>query len=243
MWKKGVLLMNSLRHEYKYMINSVQDNILEIKVAGLMSRDCHADMEGSYYIKSLYFDDYDNTCYYENEDGTDPRAKYRIRYYNENIDFLRLEKKAKINGMTYKQSCEITREQCEIFLKGDIPDITEQMPETMKLLFLEMKLKRLVPKVIVVYRRIPFVYNIGNVRITFDKDLCSSIQIKNFLKNDMATRPILRQGMCVLEMKWDDILPPFIKEYLQMDDLQWTNFSKYYLCRKYSLNGGMANEK
>lgn len=231
--------MNNLRHEYKYIINSIQESILTIKAAGIANRDSHINADGSYYIKSLYFDDYDNSCFFENEDGTDPRAKYRIRYYDNNVNFLRLEKKIKVNGMTCKQSCIITREQCEVFLKGEIPLVEEPMPDMMKKLFAEMRLKRLTPKVIVAYKRIPFVYNVGNVRITFDKDLSSSFQVSNFLGDQIATRPVLERGASVLEVKWDEIMPSFIKDYLQIENLQWSNFSKYYLCRKYSLNGGI----
>ena len=231
--------MNKMRYEYKYMIDAVQETILMIKATGIMSKDNHTMADGSYYIKSLYFDDYDNRCFYENENGTNPREKFRIRYYNGDIGFLRLEKKVKINGMTRKLSCAITKEQCEIFMNGSIPDVDDSMPESMKLLFTEMRLQKMVPKVIVAYRRIPFVYPIGNVRVTFDKELCSSTQVKDFLSNEVAFRPVLAAGCSVLEIKWDEIIPPFIKDYMQMDGLQWTNFSKYYLCRKYNLSGGI----
>lgn len=95
------------------------------------------------------------------------------------------------------------------------------------------------PKVIVSYVRIPFIYPIGNVRITFDDDITSSNEIGSFLEKDFVQRPILSVGESVLEVKWDEILPVHIKEYMHMDSLRWGNFSKYYLCRKYNVSGGM----
>ena len=38
-----------------------------------MEKDVHAAAAGFYNIRSLYFDDYDNSCYMENENGVDNR--------------------------------------------------------------------------------------------------------------------------------------------------------------------------
>ena len=78
------------RHEYKYMINACQSAILESRVQSLMPRDAHLREAESYLIKSLYFDDLNDSCYYENEDGVDNRSKFRIRYYNSDLSYFRL---------------------------------------------------------------------------------------------------------------------------------------------------------
>lgn len=231
--------MSKYRHEYKYMIDSKQECVLGIKAAGLMSLDAHAAATGGYRITSLYFDDAGNSCFYENENGTDPRSKFRIRYYNGDSTRLKLEKKSKRNGMTLKESCSITREECAQMIKGIIPTVTDQTPETAAKLFSEMRLRKLLPKVIVSYDRIPYVYRTGNVRVTFDKNLTASSDIDRFLEGTYGQRPIMNKGESVLEVKWDELLPLHIKEYMQLERLQWTAFSKYYLCRKHNLNGGL----
>lgn len=231
--------MSRYRHEYKYMIDSKQEAILHLKAKGLMQKDPNADAEGCYQITSLYFDDYGNSCFYENENGTDPRSKFRIRYYNDDREHLRLEKKSKRRGMTLKESCPVTTEQCRMLMTGVVPDVTDEMEESTAKLFTEMRLRKLLPKVIVSYERIPFVYRAGNVRLTFDKNLTSSSDIIHFLDGTFSKRPIMEKGMSVMEVKWDELLPLHIKENMQLDSLQWTAFSKYYLCRKHSLNGGL----
>lgn len=231
--------MSKYRHEYKYMIDSKQEHILAIKAAGLMKLDKHAGEVGEYRITSLYFDDAVNSCFYENEDGTDPRSKFRIRYYNDDSMHLKLEKKSKRNGMTLKESCTLTQEQCRQMMQGNIPLVTEQTDEMAAKLFSEMRLRKLLPKVIVSYDRVPFVYQAGNVRVTFDKNLTASSDIAGFLDGDYAKRPIMQKGESVLEVKWDELLPMHIKEYMHLERLQWTAFSKYYLCRKHNLNGGL----
>lgn len=237
--RKVFLKMSKYRHEYKYMIDSKQEHILRLKASGLMQLDRFAADEGGYRITSLYFDDLGNSCFYENEDGTDPRSKFRIRYYNDDREHLKLEKKSKKNGMTLKESCTITREECMQFLQGNIPAVTEDTHKMAAKLFSEMRLRKLLPKVIVSYDRIPYVYKAGNVRITFDKNLTASSDVSKFMDGSFGQRPILQKGESVLEVKWDELLPLHIKEYMHLERLQWTAFSKYYLCRKHNLNGGL----
>ena len=228
--------MNKYRHEYKYMIDDVQRKILLIKAAGLLKKDPNVGEGDSYWIRSLYFDDLNNTCYFENENGTDPRAKYRIRYYNEDTSHIKLEKKIKEHGMTLKYTCSISKKQCEKFLEGKIPECENR---TQAVFFEEIKKKALLPKVIVTYERIPYIYSVGNVRITFDMNITSSNEISKFLENSYMKRPILPLGKSVLEVKWDEIFPIHIKECMALDSLQWNTFSKYYLCRQYNINGGL----
>ena len=221
------------------MIDSKQESILNIKAAGMMKLDRFAESTGGYRITSLYFDDAKNSCFYENEDGTDPRSKFRIRYYNDDSKHLKLEKKSKRNGMTLKESCTITTEECRQMMQGIIPIVTERTGEMEAKLFSEMRLRKLQPKVIVSYDRIPYVYQAGNVRVTFDKNLAASDQVTDFLEGNFGKRPIMETGQLILEVKWDELLPLHIKEYMHLERLQWTSFSKYFLCRKFNLSGGL----
>ncbi len=70
------------RHEYKYPISDLEATVLKQRLNGVMPLDAHVGPSGMYLISSLYFDDYYNSCFYDNENGTDPREKFRIRIYN-----------------------------------------------------------------------------------------------------------------------------------------------------------------
>ena len=223
--------MSKYRHEYKYMLDAVQRQILLIRADGLMQRDSHAGRDGIYTIRSLYFDDAADTCLHENEAGTDPRSKFRIRYYNQDTGFIRLEKKCKYKGMTRKESCSLTAEETGRLAAGRFLPVSADMPDSKKRLLLELQRRGLQPKVIVTYTRVPFVYPAGNVRITFDGNLTSSDETVRFLSGDYRQRPVLPPGQSILEVKWDELLPLHIKERIQLDTLQWAPFSKYYACR------------
>lgn len=221
------------RHEYKYMIDARQEGLLQSKVLGVMQRDPHVRSDGSYLIRSLYFDDHHDTCLLENHSGSDPRSKFRIRYYNSDTGRISLEKKSKVRSMCLKESCMLTVKECEAFIQGDVPAVTEDMPTEKKKLLTEMRLRGLVPKVIVTYERIPFIYSGGNVRVTFDRKITSSKELNRFLSGDYTERPVLSFGDSILEVKWDEILPRHLKDVLRLEGLHWIAFSKYSMCRIY----------
>jgi len=227
------------RHEYKYICNATKLKILEMRLRGMLSADSHAGERGAYLIRSVYFDTPYDSCYYENEDGIDPRSKYRIRIYNCSDKRITLERKEKCRAMTHKDSAQITREMCDEMLKGRIPEIKKDMPPVLIKMLTDMRLKAMRPAVIVQYERKPFVHDLGNVRITLDYSISSSQSFDRFFDPLMPRRQVLSNGQGVLEVKWDQLLPSYIKDQLQLEGLQWSSFSKYYLCRKYNNHGGL----
>lgn len=227
------------RHEYKYICSASQLTVQQKRLERLLLPDKHAGTGGTYLIRSVYFDTPDNACYYENEDGVDPRSKYRIRIYNCSDKRITLERKAKCRGMTHKDASPLTREMCEMMLNGKIPAVTDDMPPMLAKMLTDMRIKAMRPAVIVQYERRPFTHPLGNVRITLDFRISSSQSFERFFDPEMPARQILANGSGVLEVKWDQFLPSYIKDQLQVEGLQWTSFSKYYLCRKYNNHGGI----
>lgn len=236
--KKKISISNDgyakrFRHEYKFMIDAKQERILQIRAMGVMQRDPHVRADGSYLVRSAYFDDIHDTCLSENLSGSDPRSKFRIRYYNSDTGWISLEKKTRVRGMCLKDSCRLTVEECETFLRGDVPAVTEDMPAEKKKLLTEVWLRGLVPKAIVTYERIPFSYSGGSVRVTFDRKLTSSEEMSRFLSGDYSERPVLSCGDSILEVKWNEVMPRHIKDVLKLEGLNWMAFSKYIMCRKF----------
>ncbi len=222
------------RHELKYPINAVQLQLIKSRIGGLLTLDRHAACTGGYNIRSLYFDDMSDSCYYENENGTDPREKFRIRIYNRSSDRITLECKRKQRGKTHKSSCPLTIEQTRQLMRGEpIPDIASQ-PPLLRALTLKMLTVGMHPVVIVEYDRIPYVYKNGNVRITLDTNISASAAVESFLDREIPKRPVMAAGMSLLEVKYDEYLADFIYRSLQLDSLRQSAFSKFYICRKFS---------
>ena len=223
------------RHEFKYLCTDAQLAILKTRLLGIMQKDSHVGMNGVYHIKSLYFDDYNDRCFFENENGVTPREKYRIRIYDNNPNRISLECKRKENDKIHKSSCLLTFEEFEYLAYGKGNLSFESLPALAQHLQLLIMTAGMEPKVIVEYERTPYVCKYGNVRITFDRNITSSGQVDDFFNSDIKKRPILPAGTHLLEVKYDEYLPDHIYHALFLDNMQRTNFSKYYLCRKYSI--------
>lgn len=225
------------RNEIKYLVSETQLVLLENRIRNLIQPDRHAGADGTYQIRSLYFDDFENTYYRENEMGTDPREKFRIRIYNGDPGRISLELKKKQHSMTQKLSCLLTEEQCRGLMAGRPLPADPSYPPVLQKMNLLMKTRLLKPKVIVEYDRTPFVEKLGNTRVTFDRNIRSSNAVASFLEKRVPARPIMPAGKQILEVKYDEFLPDYLYRNLQLSHLRQTTFSKYYLCRRYSLSG------
>ena len=224
------------RHEFKYLVSAAQIPLLRSRLSGFMSPDPHTGSAGTYEIRSLYFDDYHNSCFYENENGTDPREKFRIRIYNHSDSRLSLECKRKEHGMTLKTACPLTPQQAESLMRNLPLSGAAPVPPLLRKLELLRQTELMHPVVIVDYVREPFIYTDGNVRVTFDTDISSaSCDPEGFFSPELPVRPVLPLGTHLMEVKYDAFLPDFIYRALNLGQLRQTSFSKYYLCRKYSL--------
>ena len=223
------------RHEYKYPISDIEAAVLKERLKSIMRLDPHSGSEGFYLISSLYFDDYYDSFFNENENGTDPREKFRIRIYNNSLKRISLECKRKERSKTLKTSCRITQEQLEVIIKGGSPEICDETDDVLTTFVKLQKTRVLKPKIIVEYIRVPYIYTLGNVRVTFDSHLSSSTDVERFLTGDYHKRPVMPAGKSLLEVKFDEFLPDYIYDVMQLGNLTQTAFSKYYLCRKYAI--------
>ena len=52
------------RHEIKYIISLREAELLKYRLRALLRPDPHARTDGSYFIRSLYFDDTDYRAYH-----------------------------------------------------------------------------------------------------------------------------------------------------------------------------------
>lgn len=224
--------MKLYRNEWKYDVNDIELQKMEEKVSHIMKLDDHADNGGLYRIHSLYFDDIYDRCAKENDIGVSRRYKYRIRYYDNNPDFLRLEKKEKYDGRCHKESCVITKEQYFQILENNFNEVLwDTDNKILREFCVACMAKGFRPKIIIDYERRAFVEPISNVRITFDRNIAMSYELDKFLIGDYLQIPIQEKEKHILEVKFDYILPSFIRHAITSEKLVQTAFSKYYLGR------------
>lgn len=219
------------RHECKFYVNSADLELIRKRICYLIHKDSHYLGDSGYVVTSLYFDDINNRCWYENIQGYDCRHKYRIRIYDNDPSLIKLERKSKYHGLGLKIAATIDQNECSCFMDNRIPEIQMADPVYKKQLLCDMKLAGMLPKCIVQYDREAYTYSAGNVRITFDKNVRGSICYQDFLKKDIYTVPLLEQDQHILEVKYDAFLPHFISQALEIERLSQTSVSKYALSR------------
>ena len=218
------------RVENKYIVSDSQLAVIAARLKTVMRPDINQQGD-CYTIRSLYFDDINDSCMQENEGGVDQRQKYRIRIYDPQGSLIRLEIKEKQRGYTKKYSCELTRQETQMIMDGTIP-MTFDARNPLNKLKIQMRCAGMVPKSIVEYKRTAFVHPAGNVRVTFDRNISSSRYCSDFFDNSVrGVIPVLPKGMHVLEVKYDEFLPDVIASCLETGSLNQTAFSKYYLGR------------
>ena len=207
-----------------------------------MRHDEHGN-EGKYFIRSLYLDDIYMADFNQKNAGLSRRRKYRIRIYDCSDDVIKFEIKDKFDSYISKKSSIITRDQCESILKGDFGFVSDmilhnrQTAESEKNRALRMgcidcACKILRPQVIVDYDREVFICDEGNVRMTFDMNLRAGQGTGSIFDPHLPTVPAYENGKMILEVKYDDYLPQFIRRMLRSKKLSlWQSAeSKYSLC-------------
>lgn len=222
------------RHELKYRIGYLQYLELGSRLRAVMHSDLHAGTEGKYLIRSIYFDNYKDKALREKAEGVPIREKFRVRYYNDDFSYITLEKKVKNNALCMKSDAEITKEECQNLLEGRLKWMRGHPSQLVQELYAKMHYQLLYPRVLVSYIREPYVYDAGNVRVTFDSDIRTTLYHRSFLEEKVADISTADQPWdMILEVKYDAFLPTIIRDILQTNTIRQQAFSKYEACRRF----------
>ena len=178
----------------------------------------------------MYFDDINSNSYYEKLDGVLYRKKFRIRTYNDDDSFIRLEKKMKHNNLTSKEQMLISRNIYSKILNGKINEI--ENPDGLLEEFLnDVKLKGLLPSIIVEYNRVAFIYPVSEVRITFDSNIKSGLYNYDLFDDKSPTYRVIENDKQVMEVKYNEVLPLHIASILCTIPSVREAVSKFAICR------------
>jgi len=195
-----------------------------------MKSDPHGQ---SYIVNNLYLDDRYDSSYYGKHLGRFVRDKFRIRYYNDDQSFIRLERKHKEGIVAYKDTMTITKEQYQKIKMGDLAFITSEEAPLWQTLAMVQRLKGLRATAVFAYRREAYVYDAGNVRITFDSPPFSTDESLPFHYEPLtATYGKEAYSPMLLEVKYNRFLPGIVKRMLNGLPLSQTDMSKYCTVRE-----------
>jgi len=217
------------RNELKFIINAHQKNLMANKLRNLCQRDSFGDAAGVYLISSLYFDDYNRSAFLDKMNGIRDRKKFRIRVYNYQSDVIKLERKIKRGSLTDKSHLQISREEYDQLIRGDVSFLSHKDDGVAKDFYLNYRTRNLRSRVVVEYRREAYVYKYGDVRICFDTLLKAGIFQDDLFSNGHRIS-VIPPDQIILEVKYTGYLPDVIRNLIQLNNLQWQSVSKYAKC-------------
>lgn len=220
-----------LRHELKYHLTFMQYRVLRRKLGAVLKLDSHAGPDGRYHIRSLYFDDFRNTAFFDKMAGVPTRKKYRMRIYNCCDDFIKFERKNKFNEYVFKETAVITREEADRIISGDVSFLADSDVQLLRCFYLECRRNLLRPVVLVDYLREAYVHPIGNVRVTFDISVRTALGPVCFFDRDLSTVTVCEEPGVILEVKFDNVLPQIVRGLFSDDIRPRAALGKFAACR------------
>jgi len=213
------------RHEEKYILTYAQYAVLRQRVLQVLHPDSHG-LCGTYTLTSLYFDDPEDTGLYEKLDGLQLHSKFRLRTYDCDGSFIKLERKDKQGILTRKFTATVDRSQLPLLT---VPGSTEAFQGDAQSLYTQLQAKAYRPKVAVRYVRDAFYHPGSDLRVTFDRNLEALPPDENALFDANLRGAPVMDGV-IMEIKYGDHLPAFLRKLTRVNAPQ-LSLSKYALCR------------
>lgn len=217
-----------MRHELKYILTPIQYELLRNKIKWVLQPDVNASEDGNYFIRSIYFDSPDRSALKEKLSGIHKRKKYRIRFYNGDSTYCRLECKEKTGSRIQKTSCKLTGQQVAELLGLQDKCTDECEEELLTQMRMLMAGEGYEPVVTVDYVREAYVHPLSDLRITFDKELAWG-PVEDCLEHERYLANIYGDHV-ILEVKYNEYLPEHISAILSSVGPVQTAASKYVAC-------------
>ena len=221
------------RHELKYFINPAELEALRARLRPVLDMDSHCVDGRPYAIRSLYFDDIEDSAWYDKQAGVMHRDKYRIRVYGFSDKAIFLERKRKMGDLIQKSSVQITRRLCDQLVDGNPAGLYRSSNPLLQDMYVQMRTMVLRPRVIVDYAREAYLHPAEDVRITFDLSLRSGLYSRDLFNPDLPTVCPHDRNVEILEVKFNNYLPSHVAALLHGVEAERSAVSKYVLCRRY----------
>lgn len=229
------------RREYKYLIPESKIEGIRAAAQSVCRQDSYAGPDGSYAIRSLYFDNLQNGLYWANEREQPDRYKVRVRSYPEAITApVFLEVKRRVLDVIVKSRVGLPADRwAEVVAEPNGIRLFDWKPGTQihaeRFLSLVHGL-HLMPRVIVEYRREAYVSLVDDyARLTFDRAVTCQLQDRLDMAVDerqwrVVDHPVRThtvEPVCILELKFGAVAPPWMVSLVRRFNLLRFSFSKY----------------
>jgi len=227
------ILLDVSRTEKKYSISKIAASNIRHIFSQVLNSDNHNTGDG-YMVRSLYFDSYDDSDYYDKEDGYNYRKKIRLRIYSPDAEIAKLEKKEKVGSDQWKRSLTISKADALKLIDGDFSPLLEYDSSFAFEMYEIMTIGLYRPRCIIEYDRLAFIVEANEIRITLDSNIRATESNFDLFSDDLAFYPVCHPENVTLEVKYDNFLFSYIKDLLAICDKKQVSNSKYVMGRSVS---------
>ncbi len=220
------------RYELKYMITLQDHLLLRQSLNHAMTRDRNLQNRDRYSIRSIYFDDPMDSALHEKLDGKFRRRKFRFRYYDRNSTMIKLEKKEKIGGISFKTEMVVTQGIMEqAIAKPYALDPSFSDDPLYQEFLTACRLEGLTAKVLIEYEREAWVLPFEGIRVCVDENVRAETSSLDPFRSKNLRFGILPRNQCIFEVKYERFFPNHVRRLLETRDLTQSAYSKYSMSR------------
>lgn len=223
-------VLKAERYELKYLIHIEEWMRLKYRLEQILEEDSHNDMEG-YMVRSLYFDNIADNDYISKLNGEENRRKIRLRIYNPNSLYAKLEIKAKYGNAQKKESATITRETAEELIRCNYEVLLAYNTPFLNRVYRIMTSEMYRPVVVVEYKRLAYIHKENQIRLTLDSQLRSNETHFDIFSTELDLIPVMNEIYSVFEVKYSQYLYKWITDVISCTDKKNQSVSKYCICR------------
>ena len=240
-------LLQRSRYELKYIIQEPTAHEVRAFARNHLMPDPYASAarNNSYDIYSVYLDSPGKALMNQTLEGLKNRFKLRVRFYdNDPAHPVFFEVKRRVNDVIVKVRAKVRREAADrlMYPFGDWPDRADLAnPDDERGFNALVKFCQLRdklgcgPSVLVAYNREAWCApEDDSVRVTFDRGLEAAPydpdKTFKLMRDDTWVKPIMRNPGVVLELKFTDRFPNWMRQMVQTYNLFRTSMAKYVTC-------------
>ena len=226
-------MMTVLRREEKYLLTLREALQCAARFEKVLTPDSFSQ-NGSYQIRSLYFDTVDDRDFHDKLTEQNCRQKIRLRIYSPGDSQVKLELKQKENIYQKKRSLLITRADALALIDGRFSvllNYEDQFAAEMFALLTEACYR---PRTIIEYSRRAFMAKENNIRLTFDSRIRALEGDCSLFSPALPLYPVLPGDQVIFEVKYNQFLLSYIMDVIRCVDRRSVSASKYCLGRSLS---------
>lgn len=219
------------RHELKYFTSFTNQKVLSELFRSTLTPDPNGNVDNEYWIRSLYFDTIENDDFYDKEIGLKTRKKIRLRIYDVDQPWVKLEIKNKDEQYMLKETASLNRKETRALIDGDRDFLLGAGNRTRNRAYYFMTRDIYRPAVIIDYEREAYVGSLQDIRITFDKNIRAGYVDFDIFNPHLNMEPVFEYPTMVVEVKYNRFMPTWITDILAAFHCERYAVSKYCLGR------------